>query len=332
MATAMYCPDCDDSHDVPAVAHELADRQCPVCGCALSASAPAPLPPAPAAPPPALPPLPPSGDAAFDIASSAMHDALMRMAEHESLQHDAPPPQRTEAEAAAIERRLRRSVVDETSSVLTDAAFRYRGTTYEALLGQFSPVPDASAAPAAARCYLASPPDAVAEVRAHPGAWVAVVTRGGSGFAAKAMRCQAAGASACIVINSQGATWPYTMLDGKKEGAGLTIPTALISFADGRALQARLAEGNTAAADNTSAGDDAALLVHASDATCAICQDSYALGDKVVKLPCLHVFHDACTETWFKRNPSCPNCRLSLATDAVSAQRSADRTWHTWFA
>lgn len=35
-------------------------------------------------------------------------------------------------------------------------------------------------------------------------------------------------------------------------------------------------------------------------------------GEKIRKLPCKHIFHDACIMPWLEGNISCPNCRLNL--------------------
>ena len=56
---------------------------------------------------------------------------------------------------------------------------------------------------------------------------------------------------------------------------------------------------------------------------CVICTQEYAdPEEEVVVLPCGHVFHEACIDTWFERRNSCPVCRAALETDDVTYLRS----------
>lgn len=45
---------------------------------------------------------------------------------------------------------------------------------------------------------------------------------------------------------------------------------------------------------------------------CVICFADYVLGDMVTKLPCGHVFHRDCAETWLKKIFTCPLCQRGL--------------------
>ena len=45
--------------------------------------------------------------------------------------------------------------------------------------------------------------------------------------------------------------------------------------------------------------------------SCAICLDGYKKGQKIKKLPCNHVFHNACSQRWLKKQRRCPLCRKS---------------------
>lgn len=49
--------------------------------------------------------------------------------------------------------------------------------------------------------------------------------------------------------------------------------------------------------------------------TCTICQDEFQVMQKVIMLPCQHLFHYPCVEPWLKKNNSCPNCRFELPVD-----------------
>ena len=35
-------------------------------------------------------------------------------------------------------------------------------------------------------------------------------------------------------------------------------------------------------------------------------------GDRVIEVPCRHVFHQKCLEPWLKKSTVCPNCRRDV--------------------
>lgn len=43
---------------------------------------------------------------------------------------------------------------------------------------------------------------------------------------------------------------------------------------------------------------------------CNICLEDYMDGEVLRKLPCRHIYHRDCVDTWFKRRSICPTCRL----------------------
>ena len=48
---------------------------------------------------------------------------------------------------------------------------------------------------------------------------------------------------------------------------------------------------------------------------CPICLDSYVKKQKIISLPCEHVFHSKCIREWIAKNeecPTCPNCRENI--------------------
>lgn len=45
---------------------------------------------------------------------------------------------------------------------------------------------------------------------------------------------------------------------------------------------------------------------------CIICMSSYEVGDKIMNLPCLHIYHSQCIKDWFKNNKSCPVCKHEI--------------------
>ncbi|KAI9183543.1 hypothetical protein H9P43_004461 [Blastocladiella emersonii ATCC 22665] len=70
---------------------------------------------------------------------------------------------------------------------------------------------------------------------------------------------------------------------------------------------------------------------------CAICQDEYKAGDKVLTIPgCNHFTHSTCIKPWLQRNATCPMCRASVRdaiaqhAAAASSSSSAPRNRATW--
>eukprot|EP01062_Namystynia_karyoxenos_P075935 TRINITY_DN737_c3_g1_i2.p1 TRINITY_DN737_c3_g1~~TRINITY_DN737_c3_g1_i2.p1 ORF type:complete len:389 (+),score=54.92 TRINITY_DN737_c3_g1_i2:71-1168(+) len=45
---------------------------------------------------------------------------------------------------------------------------------------------------------------------------------------------------------------------------------------------------------------------------CTICLDDWAEGAEVLTLPCFHVFHTGCVETWLERSSLCPMCKHAV--------------------
>jgi hypothetical protein len=56
-------------------------------------------------------------------------------------------------------------------------------------------------------------------------------------------------------------------------------------------------------------------FIHTGEAEeqgCAICLDSFALGQRVLTLPCLHRFHETCATPWLRKKATCPVCKHPL--------------------
>lgn len=58
-------------------------------------------------------------------------------------------------------------------------------------------------------------------------------------------------------------------------------------------------------------------LVTEDDEKCAIClvPNEDLNGQKFLKLPCNHEFHDTCILPWLEKTNSCPMCRQEMKTD-----------------
>uniref|UniRef100_A0A8C4WXD9 RING-type domain-containing protein n=2 Tax=Eptatretus burgeri TaxID=7764 RepID=A0A8C4WXD9_EPTBU len=50
----------------------------------------------------------------------------------------------------------------------------------------------------------------------------------------------------------------------------------------------------------------------AQNQNCIICCNEFNFGDAVTNLPCLHLFHTACIDSWLQRSATCPVCRYHL--------------------
>lgn len=68
-------------------------------------------------------------------------------------------------------------------------------------------------------------------------------------------------------------------------------------------------------------------LVTSDDEKCAIClvPNENLDGQKFLKLPCNHEFHDTCILPWLEKTNSCPMCRQEMKTDSPEYEESKRR-------
>eukprot|EP00966_Prymnesium_polylepis_P139654 3226934-Prymnesium_polylepis.1 len=61
---------------------------------------------------------------------------------------------------------------------------------------------------------------------------------------------------------------------------------------------------------------------------CSVCLCDYDDADLLIRLPCGHLFHEACVERWLRQDSSCPHCRYNLlpASRQPSAPPTSRRT------
>ena len=45
---------------------------------------------------------------------------------------------------------------------------------------------------------------------------------------------------------------------------------------------------------------------------CSVCLDEFEAGQEVRRLPCMHVFHKGCVDTWLAQKSTCPVCRVDI--------------------
>ena len=50
---------------------------------------------------------------------------------------------------------------------------------------------------------------------------------------------------------------------------------------------------------------------------CNICLEDFSNGEKVLVLPCLHIFHTNCIKEWFKSNNTCPLCKSQITESKI---------------
>eukprot|EP00388_Colpodella_angusta_P043237 GDKK01058871.1.p1 GENE.GDKK01058871.1~~GDKK01058871.1.p1 ORF type:complete len:196 (+),score=21.90 GDKK01058871.1:1-588(+) len=179
-----------------------------------------------------------------------------------------------------------------------------------------------------------------------------LLDRGVVSFASKCMRAIEAGAAAVIVAQTAG-VWPFVMADSAKElqsaGVEISIPVVMISQKDAELVRKIIEEQEhhvtqqaTAQANDTLSGEasasasasaNAAPHAHKFDTVlkfgqavheCSICQDDFAVGTSVLKLPCRHVYHTDCVINWLAMNNTCPLCRLELPKE-VEGQKLPNR-------
>eukprot|EP00435_Cladocopium_sp_Y103_P010321 s857_g2.t1 len=66
-----------------------------------------------------------------------------------------------------------------------------------------------------------------------------------------------------------------------------------------------------------------------SDASqiCAVCLEAFEDRQKLLRLPCQHLFHDSCLQPWMESRGSCPKCRSAIDAALDVAQKAAQERW-----
>jgi len=49
-----------------------------------------------------------------------------------------------------------------------------------------------------------------------------------------------------------------------------------------------------------------------SQQVCKVCLVRFAIGDRCRRLPCRHIFHEGCVDTWLRRCTDCPTCKANV--------------------
>jgi hypothetical protein len=51
---------------------------------------------------------------------------------------------------------------------------------------------------------------------------------------------------------------------------------------------------------------------------CVICMEDFKNGDTTTNLPCLHMFHTNCIQSWLKKQNTCPICKFKLTPENIN--------------
>jgi len=75
---------------------------------------------------------------------------------------------------------------------------------------------------------------------------------------------------------------------------------------------AEKATSSAAASSSDGAGKEVGEDEEDNGELCSVCLCDYDDTDVLIRLPCEHLFHEACITRWLRQDSSCPQCRFNL--------------------
>ncbi|VAH92753.1 unnamed protein product [Triticum turgidum subsp. durum] len=71
--------------------------------------------------------------------------------------------------------------------------------------------------------------------------------------------------------------------------------------------------GAVPASEEAIAGLEEAAVEETREAECAVCKESFEVGDKIRKMPCSRGYHESCIFRWLRISRTCPLCRFPVS-------------------
>jgi hypothetical protein len=155
--------------------------------------------------------------------------------------------------------------------------------------------------------------------------FILYLERGTTTFVQKAVFAQTVGAAALVIGNNVSEPWPYIMKNTKHQAKiELDIPVVMVKMADAQVIVTRSQQQQ----EQHCLPCTLQVTAHVQD--CAVCADTFAVGQTVVCIPaCGHVFHHSCAMQWLVGHNTCPYCRRELPTEDAAYEAERRRTERT---
>lgn len=234
-------------------------------------------------------------------------------------------PLRGQALSPAVADKLGVLIVDPVTSILRDVTLHVGPLILSCIPATFSPVPDTSEDISLFATSLRTVTDdewAESAVSGVPPTTFLVVKRGRVSFARKTINCE--GCSALFVTQPTEYMWPFQATDTAGElRAASNAPHSQFPVLTVRERDMAVAMQYLSKAVEP---PSIRLCFGSASKDCSICQEAFAVGDQVLKLPCRHLFHSDCVRCWLEAKTTCPLCRNRLPdASEEEASRRIDR-------
>ncbi|CAD8153517.1 unnamed protein product [Paramecium pentaurelia] len=54
------------------------------------------------------------------------------------------------------------------------------------------------------------------------------------------------------------------------------------------------------------------MMMGKSNRQCSICCNQFQKDELIMQLPCKHIYHKSCVDSWLQSSTKCPNCRSDV--------------------